>query len=339
MAVEPVAPGTGTGEVLLDRYGRVARKLRVSLTDRCNFRCVYCMPEHVTFMPSDELLTADEVVRIVGVFARLGVEKVRLTGGEPLLRPEVVDITRRIKAIPGIRTVSLTTNGVRLPQLAAPLKTAGLDGVNVSLDSLDPGRFRLLARRDQLEAVLEGIRAARAAGLDPVKVNCVVMRGVNDEEIPAFLRWAAEEDLVVRFIEFMPLDADNIWERRRVVTLAEILQRAETLGAVEPVAEDPTSPARLFRIPGLGVTFGVIASVSRPFCAACDRVRLTAEGRVRNCLFATTETDLRDLVRRGASDDELAAVIRDAVWSKWAGHLINRPGFVKPERTMHRIGG
>ncbi|MCL8206567.1 MAG: GTP 3',8-cyclase MoaA [Actinomycetia bacterium] len=339
MAVEPVAPGTGTGEVLIDRYGRVARKLRVSLTDRCNFRCVYCMPEHVTFMPSDELLTADEIVRIVGVFARLGVEKVRLTGGEPLLRPEVVDITRRIKAIPGIRTVSLTTNGVRLPQLAAPLKAAGLDGVNVSLDSLDAGRFRLLARRDQLEAVLEGIRAARAAGLDPVKVNCVVMRGVNDEEIPAFLRWAAEEDLVVRFIEFMPLDADNIWERRRVVTLAEILQRAETLGAVEPVAEDPTSPARLFRVRGLGVTFGVIASVSRPFCAACDRVRLTAEGRVRNCLFATTETDLRDLVRRGASDDELAAVVRDAVWSKWAGHLINRPGFVKPERTMHRIGG
>lgn len=338
MAVEPVTTRADTGS-LVDQYGRVARKLRVSLTDRCNFRCVYCMPEHVTFMPADELLTVEEIVRVVGVFARLGVEKVRLTGGEPLMRPEVVEITRRIKAIPGIRTVSLTTNGVLLPGLAAPLKAAGLDGVNVSLDSLDAGRFRLLARRDRLGDVLEGIRAARSAGLEPVKINCVVMRGVNDGEIPAFLRWAAEENLVVRFIEFMPLDADNIWERRRVVTLAEILERAATLGHVEPIPEDRASPARLFRVRGLGVTFGVIASVSQPFCAACDRVRLTAEGRVRNCLFATTETDLRALLRGGADDDRLVAAIREAVWSKWAGHLINRPGFVKPERTMHRIGG
>jgi cyclic pyranopterin phosphate synthase len=339
MAVQPVTAQMGTGSALVDQYGRVAKKLRVSLTDRCNFRCVYCMPEHVTFMPTDELLTVEEIVRVVGVFARLGVDKVRLTGGEPLLRPEVVEITRRVKAIPGIRTVSLTTNGVRLPELAGALKAAGLDGVNVSLDSLDRSRFRVLARRDRLDDVLEGIRAARNAGLAPLKINCVVMRGVNDDEIPVFLQWAAEENLLVRFIEFMPLDAENIWEQKRVVTLADILERAAALGPVEPVPEDRASPARLFRVRGLDVTFGVIASVSQPFCAACDRVRLTAEGRLRNCLFATRETDLRALLRGGADDDRLAATIREAVWGKWAGHLINRPGFVKPERTMHRIGG
>jgi cyclic pyranopterin phosphate synthase len=324
---------------LVDQFGRQVRKLRVSLTDRCNFRCVYCMPEHVQFLPRPELLTADEIVRVVGLFAAMGVEKVRLTGGEPLMRPDVVDITARIKRIPGIRAVSLTTNGYMLPHLAEPLKAAGLDGVNISLDSLDRETFRTLTRRDYLDHVLAGIEAAWHHGLRPLKINCVVMRGVNDGEVGDFLRWARTHPYEVRFIEFMPLDADNIWEREKVCTLQEILEVARSIAPVEEVTEDQASPARRFRFQDGRGTFGVIASVSEPFCAHCDRVRLTAEGRIRNCLFATTETDVRELLRGGADDDAIAKRLREAIWSKWRGHLINQPGFIKPERTMHRIGG
>jgi len=324
---------------LTDKFGRVVKKLRISLTDRCNFRCVYCMPEDAEFLPKSELLTADEIVRVAGLFAEMGADTIRLTGGEPLMRPDVVEITRRLARLPGVHRISMTTNGFMLPHRAAELKAAGLDGVNVSLDTLDPVRFAVLARRQYLSHVLAGIQAAEAAGLTPVKINTVVMRGVNDGEIVEFLRWARDTGHVVRFIEFMPLDADNIWQRQTVVTLAEILEMAKRIGPVEEVSEDKASPARLFRfVDGRG-TFGVIASVSEPFCKTCDRVRLTAEGRIRNCLFATDETDLRTLLRTGADDEALVARIRASVAEKWAGHLISQPGFVKPERTMHRIGG
>jgi cyclic pyranopterin phosphate synthase len=336
MAVTAAMPVTGP---LVDQFGRAVRKLRVSLTDRCNFRCVYCMPETVQFMPRPEVLTADEIVRVVRLLAEMGVEKVRLTGGEPLMRADVAAITARLAELPGIRSVSLTTNGYMLPHLAPALKAAGLHGVNISLDSLDRETFRRLTRRDYLDHVLRGIEAAWQAGLEPLKINCVVMRGVNDDEVPAFLRWARTYPYEVRFIEFMPLDAENIWERDKVYTLKEILAVAETIAPVEEVTEDQASPARRFRfIDGQG-TFGVIASVSEPFCAHCDRVRLTADGKIRNCLFATEETDIRDLLRGGADDDLIRLRLRESVWSKWRGHLINQPGFVKPERTMHRIGG
>jgi cyclic pyranopterin phosphate synthase len=334
--MQVVLPMTGP---LRDQYARTVRKLRISLTDRCNFRCVYCMPEDARFLPREELLTVDEIVRVATVFARLGVNKIRLTGGEPLMRPEVVDITRRLKAIAGITSVAMTTNGFMLPHRAAALADAGLDGVNISLDTLRRDRFRQIARRDYLDHVLKGIEAAVDQGLQSIKINCVVMRGVNDDEIVEFLEWSRSLPVTVRFIEFMPLDADNIWERRLVFTLAEILEQARRLGAVEAVPADPSNPARLFRFGNGAGEFGVIASVSEPFCEWCDRVRITAEGKIRNCLFATEETDLRELLRGGADDQSLAERIRAAVWSKWAGHLINQPGFRKPERTMHRIGG
>ena len=336
MDMQAVLPVTGP---LRDQYDRRVRKLRVSLTDRCNFRCVYCMPEDAEFLPREELLTADEIVRTVRVFADLGVNKIRLTGGEPLMRPDVVEITRRLKAVDGITTVSMTTNGFMLPHRAPALVEAGLDGVNISLDTLSRERFRQVARRDYLDHVLRGIEAAVAGGIRPIKINCVVMRGVNDQEVQDFLQWSRDLPLTVRFIEFMPLDADNIWERKLVFSMAEILDEARKLGPVEPVAADPSNPARLFRFGDGQGEFGVIASVSEPFCEWCDRVRITAEGKIRNCLFATEEMDLRELLRDGSGDAAVAERIRASVWSKWAGHLINRPGFQKPERTMHRIGG
>ncbi|MGC8486693.1 MAG: GTP 3',8-cyclase MoaA [Clostridia bacterium] len=336
MSMVSTMPTTGP---LVDQYGRAVKKLRVSLTDRCNFRCVYCMPEDTEFLPREELLTSDEIIRAVTAFARLGVEKIRLTGGEPLMRPEVVDVTRRIKQIPGIRSVAMTTNGFMLPHRAAQLKEAGLDGVNISLDTMRRDRFLQLARRDYLDHVLKGIDAAIKSDLQPVKINTVVMRGVNDQEVRDFLVWSREHPVVVRFIEFMPLDADNIWEKKLVYTLAEIVEAARSIAPVEEVTEDKAAPARTFRfVDGKG-EFGIIASVSEPFCEWCDRVRITAEGKIRNCLFATDETDLRDLIRGGADNAALGLRIRESVWSKWAGHLINQPGFVKPERTMHRIGG
>lgn len=324
---------------LTDQYHRLVKKLRVSLTDRCNFRCVYCMPEDATFLPRAEVLTASEIVRTVSAFAQMGVDKVRLTGGEPLMRPDVVEILREVKKVPGIKKVSMTTNGFMLPHYAQRLKEAGLDGVNISLDTLDRDRFKQLARRDYLDHVLAGIQAAEEANLAPLKINCVVMRGINDGEVPEFLRWARRHPYELRFIEFMPLDADNIWERQTVYTLAEILRVAQDIAPVEEVTVDQASPARTYRFADGQGTFGVIASVSEPFCAHCDRVRLTAEGKIRNCLFATSETDVRDLLRSGADDEELARRIRESVFPKWRGHLINQPGFVKPERTMHKIGG
>ncbi|ADU51526.1 GTP cyclohydrolase subunit MoaA [Thermaerobacter marianensis DSM 12885] len=341
-ATDPAPPDMPVAGPLVDRFGRVVRKLRISLTDRCNFRCVYCMPEgDIPWIPSEEILTFDEIERVVRICAAMGVEKLRLTGGEPLLRPGVEELTARLVRVPGIRSVSMTTNGFLLPEKAAALKAAGLSGINISLDSLDRDRFRQLTRRDQLDRVLEGIAAAAAAGLQPIKINAVVMRGINDGEVETFLRWAREQpvDLTVRFIEFMPLDGSNVWTRDLVYTAAEILEQARRIGPVEPVHNDPADPARLYRFADGRGTFGIIASVSQPFCASCDRIRLTADGKIRNCLFAVEEFDLRELLRGGAGDETVAAAIRRAVWVKWRGHLINQKGFVKPQRAMYAIGG
>lgn len=297
------------------------------------------MPEDVRFLPTSEFLTFDEIERVVRIVAALGVDKIRLTGGEPLLRPGVAELVARLKAVPGVKTVSMTTNGIGLAEAAPALRSAGLDGVNVSLDTLDPERFRHIARRGGLERVLEGIGAAERAGLVPVKLNCVVMRGVNDEDVVPLLQRAYDKPYHVRFIEFMPLDADNIWQRNIVVTKAEILSLAESIAPFKPYGNNPADPARLYRFEGGKGLFGVIPSVSEPFCGTCDRIRLTAEGRIRNCLFALEEHDLRPLLRGGADDEAIERALRAAVWDKWAGHLIDMPEFVKPDRTMHAIGG
>lgn len=324
---------------LIDQFGRVVRKLRISVTDRCNFRCVYCMAEDVQFMPGNEILSYAEIERVVRILAPLGVQKLRLTGGEPLLRKNLDQLLQRLNRMEGIQSISMTTNAFFLKQQAHKLKAAGLKGINVSLDSLDRHRFHQIARRDYLDEVLEGITAAEEAGITPIKINCVAMKGVNDGEVEAFLHWAREKPYQVRFIEFMPLDGDNIWERELVLPAAEILERARAIGDVVSENNDPSDPARRYRFADGKGSFGLIASVSQPFCGHCDRIRLTADGKIRNCLFSLEEHDLRDLMRGGADDRAVEQAVRQAVWVKWAGHLINMPGFVKPKRTMHAIGG
>ena len=329
--------------MLADSYGRIATDLRVSLTDRCNLRCAYCMPaEGLDWLPRPELLTDDEVVRLarIGV-TRLGITEVRFTGGEPLLRRGLTGIVARTAALRPRPEISLTTNGIGLDQLAGPLAGAGLDRVNVSLDTLRPAVFKELARRDRLEDVLRGLAAAAATGLAPVKVNAVLMRGVNDGEAPALLRFCLEHGYQLRFIEQMPLDAQHGWRRENMVTAGEILDclSAEfTLTPDDPAARG-SAPAEAFLVDGGPARVGVIGSVTRPFCGACDRVRLTADGQVRNCLFAQEESNLRDPMRAGASDEELAAIWEKAVAVKLPGHGINDPGFLQPARPMSAIGG
>lgn len=326
-----------SGGEWVDTYGRTVRKLRISVTDRCNFRCTYCMPEHPDWLPKSEVLTFEEIVRVARICIQRGVEKIRLTGGEPLVRREVEQLVAMLRGLPGLRGLSMTTNGVYLPQKAVALRNAGLDSLNISLDTLRPDRFAALARRDAFDDVLKGIDAAQQAGF-PVKVNQVVMRGLNDDEIGDFITWGRERGVTVRFIEFMPLDGDRRWNESLVVTADEILTAAAKVATCEPVHNDPTDPARLYRLAG-GGEFGIIASVSRPFCGACDRVRLTADGKIRNCLFALRETDLKPLLREGASDAEVAAAIETDVRAKWAGHLIRHDSFRQPERPMNAIGG
>ncbi|MFD0904291.1 GTP 3',8-cyclase MoaA [Actinomadura sediminis] len=329
--------------MLVDSFGRTATDLRVSLTDRCNLRCSYCMPpEGLDWLPRPELLTDDEAVRLVSLgVERLGVREVRYTGGEPLLRRGLPEIVRRTAELRPRPQISLTTNGIGLDRLAAPLADAGLDRVNVSLDTLDPATFKRLAHRDRLDDVLRGLAAARAAGLAPVKINAVLMRGVNDHEAVPLLRFCLEHGYRLRFIEQMPLDAQHGWTRDGMITADEILDR---LGAAfSLVPEDPdergSAPAENFLVDGGPASVGVIGSVTRPFCGACDRVRLTADGQVRNCLFATDESNLRDAMRAGASDDELADRWRAAVRAKRAGHGIDDPSFLQPARPMSAIGG
>ena len=329
--------------MLSDSYGRVATDLRVSLTDRCNLRCAYCMPaEGLDWLPKPELLTDDEVVRLVRIgVERLGIDQVRFTGGEPLLRRGLAGIVARTAQLRPRPEVSITTNGIGLARLAGPLREAGLDRVNVSLDTLRPEAFRELARRDRLEDVLDGMAAAAAAGLTPVKVNSVLMRGVNDGEARDLLRFCLAHGYQLRFIEQMPLDAQHGWRRANMVTADEICHELEQEFALKP--EDPgqrgSAPAEAFLVNGGPDRVGVIGSVTRPFCGSCDRVRLTADGQVRNCLFAREESDLRGPLRAGASDDELAVRWRRAVAGKLPGHGINDPAFLQPDRPMSAIGG
>ena len=327
--------------MLVDAFGRVATDLRVSLTDRCNLRCSYCMPpEGLDWLPSADVLTDDELVRLVSVFVREGVSEVRFTGGEPLLRRGLVDIVARVKALPGEPRTSLTTNGIGLGKLAPALADAGLDRVNVSLDTLDAARFATIARRDRLGDVLDGLRAAAAAGLTPVKVNAVLVRDVNDDEAVPLLRWAIGEGYHLRFIEQMPLDAHHAWTRGEMVTAEDILERLSAAHTLTPDSEERGSaPAERWLVDGGPATVGVIASVTRSFCGACDRTRLTADGQIRNCLFAREESDLRTAMREGATDEELADRWRIATLAKLPGHGINDPSYLQPTRPMSAIGG
>ncbi|MBX6391700.1 MAG: GTP 3',8-cyclase MoaA [Frankia sp.] len=330
---------------LIDTFGRVATDLRVSLTDRCTLRCAYCMPaEGVPWLPGDHILTDDEVVRLVGLaVGRLGVTEVRLTGGEPTLRPGLAELIRRLAAVEPRPELSLTTNGLTLarggPSGAAALREAGLDRVNVSLDTVDPERFRAITRRDRFHDVVAGLAAAAEAGLTPVKVNAVLLRGVNDDEAPSLLRWCLERGYELRFIEQMPLDAQHGWDRRMMVSAGETLAALRAEFDLEPLGGRGSAPAELYLVDGGPGRVGVIGSVTAPFCAACDRVRLTADGHVRDCLFARDETDLRTPMRAGASDEELARRWQAAVWRKRAGHGIGEPNFRQPARPMSAIGG
>ena len=329
--------------MLADSYGRIATDLRISLTDRCNLRCAYCMPpEGLDWLPSPTLLTDDEVVRLarIGV-ERLGITEIRYTGGEPLLRRGLPDIVARTAALRPRPEISLTTNGIGLGRLAGALAEDGLDRINVSLDTLRPEVFRSLARRDRLNDVLTGLAAAAGAGLTPVKVNTVLMRGVNEDEAVALLRFCLAHGYELRFIEQMPLDAQHGWRRDEMVTADEILAALSAEFTLTPDEERVrgSAPAETFFVDGGPARVGVIGSVTRPFCGDCDRVRLTADGQVRNCLFARTESNLRDPMRSGASDDDLAGIWRRAVAAKLPGHGINEPGFLQPTRPMSAIGG
>jgi GTP 3',8-cyclase len=327
---------------LPDTFGRVATDLRVSVTDRCNLRCTYCMPaEGLPWLPKPEMLTDEELLRVVGVFVALGVRQVRLTGGEPLLRRSLVEVVAGIAAMSPRPQIAMTTNGVGLDRLAAPLAAAGLDRVNVSLDTVDPAEFEALTRRDRFADVEKGLKAAASAGLTPVKVNAVAMRGINDRSVADVLQWCLDRGYSLRFIEQMPLDAQHSWERAQMVTADELRARLAERFMLTPLpaADRGSAPAELFLVDGGPQTVGIIASVSAPFCAACDRVRLTADGQVRNCLFAQGEVDLRGPMRAGASDEELADVIRGEMWRKARGHGIGDPNFHQPDRPMSAIGG
>jgi GTP 3',8-cyclase len=328
---------------LTDGFGRTATDLRVSLTDRCNLRCSYCMPaEGLDWLPKPELLTDDELIRLIGLaVTELGVTEVRFTGGEPLLRRGLPALVGRAAALRPRPELSLTTNAIGLARLAGPLRQAGLDRVNVSLDTLSPQTFAQLARRDRLPDVLAGLAAAADAGLTPVKVNAVLMRGVNDHEATALLRFCLDHGYQLRFIEQMPLDAQHGWRRAEMVTADEILAALGQEFVLKPDdrSERGAAPAEVFLVDGGPARVGIIGSVTRPFCGACDRVRLTADGQVRNCLFAREESDLRSLLRGGASDEEIVAAWRRAVASKLPGHGINDPGFLQPARPMSAIGG
>ncbi|MFR9726919.1 GTP 3',8-cyclase MoaA [Streptomyces sp. MS19] len=329
--------------MLLDTHGRTATDLRVSLTDRCNLRCTYCMPEEgLSWLARPELLTDDEIVRLVRLaVTELGVTEVRFTGGEPLLRPGLAGIVARCAALTPRPRVSLTTNGIGLERTAAALASAGLDRVNVSLDTLDPDTFHRLTRRHRHGDVLRGLAAARAAGLAPVKVNSVLMPGVNDAEAPDLLAWAMEHGYELRFIEQMPLDAQHGWQRAGMVTADDILTSLRTRFTLTPedTGRRGSAPAEHWLVDGGPHRVGVIASVTRPFCRACDRTRLTADGQVRNCLFAREETDLRGALRSGAGDAEIARLWRAAMWGKKAGSGLDDPSFVQPDRPMSAIGG
>ncbi|MFD1833006.1 MULTISPECIES: GTP 3',8-cyclase MoaA [Streptomyces] len=329
--------------MLLDTYGRIATDLRVSLTDRCNLRCTYCMPEEgLQWLAKPDLLTDDEIVRLVRIAVTLlGVEEVRFTGGEPLLRPGLVGIVERCAALEPRPRLSLTTNGIGLERTAGALRGAGLDRVNVSLDTLDPQVFARMTRRKRHADVLRGLAAAREAGLAPVKVNAVLMPGLNDTEAPDLLAWAVENGYELRFIEQMPLDAQHGWRREGMITAGDVLASLRTRFTLTPEDEGSrgSAPAERWLVDGGPHRVGVIASVTRPFCRTCDRTRLTADGQVRTCLFAREETDLRGALRSGAGDEEIAGLWKAAMLGKKAGSGLDDPAFLQPDRPMSAIGG
>jgi cyclic pyranopterin phosphate synthase len=331
--------GLGTARDLVDPYGRVVRDLRIAVTDRCNFRCTYCMPEEgMAWMPRSEILTFEEVARIARICVeRYGFEGIRLTGGEPTIRAHITRLVEQLAAI-GV-DLAMTTNAATLRHIAHDLREAGLRRINISLDTLDREKFERMTRRDELPNVLAGIDAAIAAGFDPVKINAVVERGVNDDEIVDLARFGRDVGVEVRFIEFMPLDATDEWQRSKVVGQDEIVARLAEVWELEPVPARGAAPADRWRYADGGGMVGVIPTVTQPFCGDCDRVRLTADGQLRTCLFATDEFDLRAALRAGESDDEIAARIEAAVGTKWAGHQINQVNFIRPKRNMSQIGG
>ena len=345
LGLPSIAPRTGDVPAdgpLVDGFGRIATDLRVSLTDRCNLRCTYCMPaEGLDWMSADQLLSPDELTRLLSLaVTRLGVTNVRFTGGEPLVSKnleQIIAATARLRPRPEI---AVTTNGISLHRRAAALKKAGLDRINVSLDTVDPARFAAITRRDRLSDVLAGLKAAQAAGLAPVKVNAVLDPMTGREDVVPLLRYCLDHSYQLRIIEQMPLDAEHHWSRATALSAEEILDVLHRNFALSPdPAPRGSAPAQLWQVDGGPGTVGVIASVSQAFCAACDRTRLTADGQVRNCLFATQETDLRALLRSGAGDDDLEAAWRAAMWTKAAGHGINDPDFTQPVRPMSAIGG
>ena len=334
-----------TASNLVDTYGRAHRDLRVSVTDRCNLRCTYCMPPDFSdWLPGDHLLSIDELLTVIEVAVEQGITNIRLTGGEPLLRPDLVEIVRRINDLPAPPRISLTSNGLRLVDLAEPLARAGLERVNVSLDTLDRERFARLTFRDRFDDVIAGIEAAQRAGLRPLKVNTVLMRGVNDDEAVPLLRHAVANDWSLRFIEQMPLDAGGSWDRSEMITVEEIFTLLSAEFELMPVPGRGSAPAEEFTVDGGPATGGIIASVSKPCCAACDRLRLTADGQIRNCLFARDETDVRATLRDTSLTEEerrvrIARLFASSVLAKLPGHGINDPSFIQPDRPMSAIGG
>ena len=330
---------------LVDSFGRVVRDLRISVTDRCNFRCTYCMPaEGMTWLDRSEVLTYEEIERVARICVeKFGVDSLRLTGGEPTVRAHLPQLISKLAALrlpDGTKPdIALTTNGATLRNIALELRNAGLDRINVSLDSLKPERFFAMTRRDELHNVLAGIAEAQIAGFSPMKVNAVVERGANDDEILDLVRYGRDNNVEVRFIEFMPLDATNEWERNKVVSQDEIVATIAAEFPLELMPSRGAAPADRWRfLDGKG-TVGVIPSVTHPFCGDCDRVRLTSDGQFRTCLFATDESDIRSLLRNGGTDEEIAELIQVAVGAKWAGHQINQVNFIRPNRSMSQIGG
>ena len=326
---------------LRDSYGRTIGDLRVSVTDRCNFRCSYCIPvENIEWKHKSEILSYEEIERLVRIFASLGVHKIRLTGGEPLLRPDLHLLVRKVVSTPGVDDVALTTNGKLLPACAPRLREAGLNRLNVSLDSLQEAKFYLITRRNALGDVLEGIEAAARAGFHPVKINAVVIRGINDDEVVDFALFARDTGNTVRFIEFMPLDSGHLWTRDQVVSGREIFERITSRVPLQPLPpRSAAETARRYRFADGPGEIGIIAPVTDPFCGNCNRLRLTADGNLRTCLFSTIEHDLKRPMREEATDEELKQVIASAVWGKEAGHRISKPDFEQPLRTMSCIGG
>lgn len=329
-------------EPLIDRFGRRHNNLRISVTDRCNIRCFYCMPAgDVQFMNRKELLTFEEIERFVRVVVPLGVNKLRLTGGEPLVRRDLHVLVRKLAAIPGVKDIGITTNGILFAEQAQGLFDAGLRRINISLDALDPVKFQEITRREGYEKVVESIHVAKRVGFEPVKVNAVSIRGMTEDQIVPFGHFARETGVEIRFIEFMPLDADNAWERNKVLFAAEIVERlSQEIMPLKPLGQrDPHAPATDFEFAdGIG-RIGFIASVSQPFCMDCNRFRITADGKIRNCLFSLEETDIKTLLRDGGTDDQIEQAVRASIAAKNEGHEINTSRFIQPDRPMFSIGG